>query len=74
MKEAHLPRIKTLEEFDFAQSPHIPAARIRALGPTKTQGTFLMGTNRGHVYCGMTTRHFQLDAGHPLTYTSAQQV
>jgi DNA replication protein DnaC len=31
MKEAHLPRIKTLEEFDFAQSPHIPAARIRAL-------------------------------------------
>src|ERR1022692_3817124 len=29
MKEAHLPRIKTLEEFDFAQSPHIPAARIR---------------------------------------------
>src|ERR1700730_12011521 len=31
MQEAHLPRIKTLEEFDFAQSPHIPAARIRAL-------------------------------------------
>jgi hypothetical protein len=31
MKEAHLPRIKTLEEFDFTQSPHIPAARIRAL-------------------------------------------
>ena len=31
MKEAHLPRIKTLEEFDFAQSPHIPAPRIRAL-------------------------------------------
>jgi len=28
MKEAHLPRIKTLEEFDFIQSPHIPAARI----------------------------------------------
>ena len=31
MKEAHLPRIKTLEEFDFAQSPHIPASRIRTL-------------------------------------------
>jgi DNA replication protein DnaC len=30
MKEAHLPRIKTLEEFDFAQSPHIPAARTNA--------------------------------------------
>ena len=23
--------MKTLEEFDFAQSPHIPAARVRAL-------------------------------------------
>lgn len=31
MKDAHLPRMKTLEEFDFAQSPHIPASRIRAL-------------------------------------------
>ena len=31
MQEAHLPRIKTLEEFDFTQSPQIPAARIRAL-------------------------------------------
>src|SRR5579859_926075 len=31
LQEAHLPRIKTLEEFDFSQSPHIPAARIRAL-------------------------------------------
>ena len=31
MQEAHLPRIKTLEEFDFPQAPHIPAARIRAL-------------------------------------------
>ena len=24
IKDAHLPRMKTLEEFDFAQSPHIP--------------------------------------------------
>ena len=31
LKDAHLPRIKTLEDFDFAQSPHIPASRIRAL-------------------------------------------
>jgi len=31
IKEAHLPRMKTLEEFDFTQSPHIPAARICAL-------------------------------------------
>jgi DNA replication protein DnaC len=31
LKDAHLPRMKTLEEFDFAQSPHIPASRLRAL-------------------------------------------
>jgi hypothetical protein len=31
IKDAHLPRIKTLEEFDFAQSPHLPASRIRTL-------------------------------------------
>ena len=37
LKDAHLPRIKTLEEFDFAQSPHIPASRIRALA----EGSYL---------------------------------
>lgn len=31
LKDAHLPRMKTLEEFDFAQSPHLPASRIRVL-------------------------------------------
>src|ERR1700754_2619393 len=31
IRDAQLPRMKTLEEFDFAQSPPIPAARIREL-------------------------------------------
>jgi DNA replication protein DnaC len=31
IRDAQLPRIKTLEEFDFAQAPQIPAARIREL-------------------------------------------
>jgi DNA replication protein DnaC len=31
IREAHLPRMKTLEEFDFAQSPNIPAAKLRDL-------------------------------------------
>lgn len=31
IREARLPRMKTLEEFDFAQSPQIPASRIRTL-------------------------------------------
>jgi DNA replication protein DnaC len=29
--DAQLPRLKTLEEFDFAQAQQIPAARIREL-------------------------------------------
>jgi DNA replication protein DnaC len=31
IREAQLPRLKTLEEFDFAQAQQIPAARIREL-------------------------------------------
>jgi DNA replication protein DnaC len=32
IKEAHLPRVKTLEEFDYAQSPNVTAAKMRELG------------------------------------------
>src|SRR5687768_3585700 len=31
LKDAHLPRVKTLEEFDFSQAPAISAAQIQAL-------------------------------------------
>ena len=31
IKEAHLPRLKTLEEFDFAQAPQVSAAKIGEL-------------------------------------------
>jgi DNA replication protein DnaC len=31
LKEAHLPRVKTLEEFDFRQAPALSAAQIQAL-------------------------------------------
>jgi len=30
-RDAQLPRMKTLEEFDFGQAPRIPAARVREL-------------------------------------------
>ena len=29
--DAHMPRVKTLEEFDFGQTPHISAARLQQL-------------------------------------------
>jgi DNA replication protein DnaC len=31
LREARLPRMKTLEEFDFTATPHIPATRVREL-------------------------------------------
>ena len=31
LREAHLPRMKTLDEFDFSQSPKVSAAEIRQL-------------------------------------------
>ena len=31
IREAHLPRVKTLEEFDYTQSPHVSAAKMRDL-------------------------------------------
>src|SRR2546423_1396443 len=31
IKEAHLPRVKTLEEFDYNQSPMISAAKMQEL-------------------------------------------
>src|ERR1035438_3487789 len=29
IREAHLPRVKTLEEFDYTQSPNVTAAKMR---------------------------------------------
>ena len=41
MKEAHFPKVKTLEDFAFSDAPHIPAALVQslktmiAISPTK---------------------------------------
>ena len=60
LKDAHLPRIKTLEEFDFAQSPHIPASRIRALAEggylERAEPVLLIGepgTGKTHLATGL---------------------
>ena len=60
LKDAHLPRIKTLEEFDFAQSPHIPASRIRALAEggylERAEPVLLVGepgTGKSHLATGL---------------------
>src|ERR1700690_3022384 len=60
IKDAHLPRMKTLEEFDFAQSPHIPASRIRALAEggylERSEPVLLVGepgTGKTHLATGL---------------------
>ena len=77
LQEAHLPRIKTLEEFDFSQSPHIPAARIRALAEggylERAEPVLLVGDYREAAKCacalGMHTpfrNHLAVKVGHLL--------
>src|SRR5438034_10758626 len=60
IKAAHLPRVKTLEEFDFAQAPRVSAAQVRGLA----EGGYLdraepvvflgdCGTGKTHLLTGL---------------------
>lgn len=56
IKEAHFPFCKTLEHFDFNQSPHLPETRIRALAEhgyiQKAEAVLLVGepgTGKTHI-------------------------
>src|SRR5450755_1166128 len=60
LRDARLPRMKTLEEFDFAQSPHIPASRIRTLAEggylQRSEPVLLVGepgTGKTHLATGL---------------------
>src|SRR2546423_10799712 len=60
MRDAQLPRMKTLEEFDFAQAPKIPAARIRELAEggyiERSEPVVLIGecgTGKSHLATGL---------------------
>jgi len=60
IREAQLPRMKTLEEFDFAQAPQIPAAKIRELAEggyiERSEPVVLIGecgTGKSHLATGL---------------------
>lgn len=60
LMEARLPRMKTLEEFDFSQSPKISAAQIRALAEGdyigKAEPVLFIGecgTGKTHLMTGL---------------------
>jgi len=60
IQEAHLPTVKTLEEFDFQSAPHIPAGLVRNLSEggyltRKEPVVFLgeTGTGKTHLATGL---------------------
>ena len=60
IRDAQLPQIKTIEEFDFAQAPRIPAAKIRQLAEGGYIGRsepiiFIgdCGTGKSHLATGL---------------------
>lgn len=60
IKDAHLPRIKTLEEFDFTQSPKISAVQMHSLAQggyiEKAEPIILIGdcgTGKTHLLSGL---------------------
>ena len=66
IKDAHLPRMKTLDEFDFSKAPQIPATKIHELA----QGGYIERAegDSGHVRAGCSqARHVccELPAGSP---------
>jgi DNA replication protein DnaC len=60
IRDSQLPRLKTLEEFDFTQAPQIPAARIRELADggyiDRSEPVVLIGecgTGKTHLATGL---------------------
>ena len=60
LREAHLPRLKTLEEFDFAKAPQIPAKLIRELADGgylhRSEPVIMLGecgTGKTHLATGL---------------------
>jgi len=60
IRDSQLPRMKTLEEFDFAQAPQIPAAKIRELAEggyiERNEPVVLIGecgTGKSHLATGL---------------------
>ncbi len=60
IQEAHFPKVKTLEEFDFQQAPKIPAAQVRKLAEGgylgRSEPIILLGetgTGKTHLATGL---------------------
>jgi DNA replication protein DnaC len=79
IKEAHFPKVKTLEEFAFCDAPHIPAALLRNLA----EGSYLSrsepiiflgetGTGKTHLATGLAVEACRQRK--PVRFTTAAQL
>jgi DNA replication protein DnaC len=65
IKEAHFPKVKTLEEFAFSDAPHIPAAQVRNLAEggylSRSEPVIFLGetgTGKTHLATGLAVVRF----------------
>ena len=61
IRDPQLPRLKTLDEFDFAKAPQIPAAKIRDLAQggyiERSEPIVLMGDCAPETFCTSLLRY-----------------
>ena len=61
IKEARLPRVKTLEEFDFHQSPQVSAAKMRELADggyiDRAEPVLFIGDSDPGTFCTSLLHH-----------------
>ena len=60
IKDAHFPKVKTLEEFQFSEAPHLPAAQVRKLAEggylSRSEPVIFLGeagTGKTHLAVGL---------------------
>jgi DNA replication protein DnaC len=60
IKDAHFPKVKTLEEFQFSEAPHLPAAQVRKLAEggylSRSEPIIFLGeagTGKTHLAVGL---------------------
>lgn len=60
IKDAHFPKVKTLEDFEFCDAPHLPAAQIRNLAEggylNRSEPVIFLGetgTGKTHLATGL---------------------
>src|SRR6202140_468393 len=79
IKEAHFPKVKTLEEFAFSDAPHIPASLVRNLAEggylSRSEPIIFLGetgTGKTHLATGLAVEACRQRK--PVRFTTAAQL